>query len=483
MKRMNKANNDIVVAAILFNLILVCFVLLLPRDVDTIYIQNYLVNSGSLLLITVLYMHYILVKGFNIFDPIHIITVICTGLYFIAPIHDILVGNDTWFGYHVLQYGIKAGVFALIGYIAFYLFYDEFIHINNFKYEVSGNTASSGFCNKLDKNTESKIVLFIFFLYVFAFAANVYYLIHSGYANLLYILTAGILGRGRQVAEKVNSIGFIAMFSYMLPTTVLLYWEYGKRKWLTVLLFIPVLMMQITRGFRFLVIQIAITFTAYYFIKANKRLKLYQIILLVCILMIPVLLMTLFRNDIRSGSGMTIAPITYDTFSKALDDAIWDNLRIYNNYYAIVYSVPSRFPYVFLRQILIGTLVMVIPRILWPGKIDTGAGEDLSVIIGQRLAGTGQAYPGLGEFYYAFGVLGIIFFMALYGLWMRYVRKRFLENPKRRTDTIIFAVLLGVNLQILIRGYTPSNFWYVVFSIIPACFVNYLEDTLIRKKS
>ena len=481
--KIDKSDNSVVVAAILFNLIFVCFVLLLPKYADTVYIQNYLVDAGSLLAITVLVMHYLRINSFNIFDPIYFITAIYAGLYFIAPIHDILIGKYTWFGYYLLQYGINSGVYALIGYIAFYVFYSGAIRKTYFSRQGSGNKASPYLNNEPDKNAESQIVLLIFFLYVFTFAANVYYLIHSGYANLLYILTAGLLGKGNQSAETINSIGFIAMFSYMMPTTVLLYWEYGKRKWLTVVLFIPVLMMQITRGFRFLVIQIAITFTAYYFIKVNKRPKLRQMILLVCVLMVPVLLMTIFRNDIRSGTGMTIAQITPDTFSKALDDAIWDNLRIYNNYYAIVHSVPSRFPYVYLRQILIGTLVMVIPRILWPGKIDTGAGEDLSVIIGRRLTGTGQAYPGLGEFYYALGIFGIFFFMALYGLWMRSVKARFLDNPRRKTDVIMFGVLLGANLQILIRGYTPSNFWYVVFSIIPVYLVDFLEDTLCRKKS
>ena len=130
-------------------------------------------------------------------------------------------------------------------------------------------------------------------------------------------------------------------------------------------------------------------------------------------------------------------------------------------------KVPSRFGYVYGRQIIVGTAIMLIPRILWPGKLSPGAGEDITVIIGSRLKGTGQAMPNLGEFYYALGIAGIVICMGVYGLWMRRVKRKLLDGSTRPMDMIRFSILLGVNLQIIIRGYTPSNFWYVVFSLLP----------------
>lgn len=476
---MEKRNTRVVKAAIAFNLMIVCALLLLPMEAGEVYIQNYVVDVCCLLVVSVLYVRYSFVHGFNVFDPILFITLIYSFLYFVAPIYDILIEKYTWFGYRLFQYGVKSSVVALGGYIAFYLLYVGAIRVKSPIQQKNKLTETK---IETDEKSAKLIVMIILFLYAASFAANVFYLLHSGYKNILYILTMGILGKGSESVEELSSIRFVAMFSYCLPTLTLLYWEYGRNKWVTLVLFIPMLMMQITRGFRFIIIQIAVSFVAYYFISRKKKPKLRHLLAILIILMVPVLLMTLFRNDVRSGVGISLGVLPSATLLDALDDAIWDNFRIYNNYYGIVHSIPSRFPYVYLRQILIGTLVMAIPHAVWPGKIATGAGEDLSVIIGSRLAGTGQAYPGLGEFYYAFGIFGVLFFMALYGIWMRHVKVRFFSNPSSRTDTIVFAVLLGANLQILIRGYTPSNFWYVVFSLIPIYIVKSVEATLIRRK-
>ena len=123
---------------------------------------------------------------------------------------------------------------------------------------------------------------------------------------------------------------------------------------------------------------------------------------------------------------------------------------------------------------------MMIPRIIWPNKISPGAGADISQIIGINLFGTGQAYPGLGEYYYAFGVAGVIIFMALYGLIVRCIRNRYLYGARNGYDIIVFSVLLGANLQILIRGYTPSNFWYVVFSLLPVMIIKAVNKSILE---
>ena len=181
--------------------------------------------------------------------------------------------------------------------------------------------------------------------------------------------------------------------------------------------------------------------------------------------MIFVLLMTTFRVAIRSGVGIDTSIINGDMIKDSFDSAFWDNLRIYKNVYGMIPVIPSQYDYVWGRQIVIGTIVMMIPRALWPGKISSYGGEGLTTLIGPNIA-SGQAYPALGEYYYAAGFLGILFFMGLYGHWAKGLKNKYMNNVNS-LDLIYFSVLLGCNLQLIIRGYFPSNFWYLVFAILP----------------
>ena len=467
---------SVVVVQLAINFLLVVAFALFPIHSENVYKWNYIVDVICTLIVVILYSVHIVRFGFDIFDPICIITVIYSFLYFITPIYDIVTGNHAWFGYHLFPYGIKASIIALIGYVSFYLFYT----IGLPSYQPSLHREQRHNYSIRTPASDKVVVIAILVFYCFAFAANLFYLLHSGYGKILYILTMGLLGSGDSGVEQQESIGYIAMFSYCLPTLVLLYWEYGKSKWLTFLMFGLMLMMQVTRGFRFLVVQIAISFASYYYLTRRKRPKLIQLVLLLLLLMVPVLLMTMFRDAVRSGAGISLSDICGASIQKAIEDAILDNFRIYNNFYGIVHTVPQRYGYVYGRQILIGTIVMVIPRVIWPGKISSKAGVDLDRIIGARLAHTGQAYPGLGEYYYAFGILGVIFFMAVYGFWMRRVKERYMGSTNH-LELVTFSVLVASNLQLLIRGYTPSNFWYLVFSLLPVLMAKFLEQSALAR--
>ena len=222
--------------------------------------------------------------------------------------------------------------------------------------------------------------------------------------------------------------------------------------------------MQVTRGFRFFIIQIIITFVSYYYVRLRKRPKLTSLMAAFAILMVFVIGMTIFREAMRWGGNVDFSSITLTKLQEAFDDAIWDNFRIYNNYYGIVGAIPSRYGYVYGRQIILGTLVMVIPRILWPGKISSSANAGLKAIIGPKIA-SGQASPNISEYYYAFGALGVIICMGVFAAVMKIARNKM--NSEDPLDIMIFSVLLGANIQLIIRSYTPSNFWYVIFTLIP----------------
>lgn len=441
------------------------------QDHGSIYTHNLLLDTFYLIVCEMLIASYVAKRGFDIFDPIFFVSAIYLVMFFVTPIYDIMTKNYYWFGYSLFEYGLKASTVAFIGYLAMYICYGINFrlragYLSNSRYERSQPIPVS--------ENRSLILPIIYLMYIVAFVANVYYLVNSGFGNLTYILTLGLRGSGGS-DTVVSNIGFISMFSYSLPTIVLLIWEYSDNKLLKLLLFAPMFMLQVARGFRFFIVQIVITFVAYYYLKKHKRPQLRKILSILVIMMVFLLVMTMFRESIRGGTGIDLSRINGEAVSNALDAAFWDNLRIYQNVYGMVEVIPSRYDFVGIRQIVVGTLVMTIPRAIWPGKISSYGGEGLKTLIGNNIA-SGQAYPTLGEYYYAFGLFGVVLFMIIFGVWLKKLRDRYMysSNP---LDIIYFAVMLGCCLQLIIRGYFPSNFWYLLFAILPIWIVKFMRNS------
>lgn len=431
------------------------------------FINNVVIAVLCLTICMFMVINYSISNGFDMFDPIYFISIIYFFLYFITPLYDIFVGEYYWYGYALFPYGIQATLIAFVGYVSFYFFYRCNFIINKESYKKKVVLSS----NK-QYHTNKKKLSYIYIMYIIAFVANVYYLLNSGFGSLKYILTLGLIGSNVDVTS-MNNIGFISMLSYSLPTIVLLCWEYEKSKVIKILLFVPMFILQVARGYRFFIIQIALTFVSYYYLRNKKRPRVTKLLIIILVMLFFIIIMTIFRDAIRSGNGMDLSRLNFEGITEALDEAFWGNFRIYQNFYGMINVIPDNFDYVGIRQIVIGTIVMMIPRAIWPGKISSYGGEGLRVLIGNKIA-AGQAYPTIGEYYYAFGTLGVIIFMAIFGMWSRRLKNKY-KNSNNKLDIIYFAVLLGCCLQLMIRGYFPSNFWYLVFAVLPIWIIKKLK--------
>lgn len=426
-----------------------------PEEYSDVVKANFYVDIFALDIVIVLMGHYGSRYTFNIFDPMWVFSFMYLMMYFVTPIYDLFIGNHTWYGYSLLQYGVKASIIALLGYISFYIIYSNYITVRKYSSVMPIRDEEEPDIPTYKRDVSVTLILL---MYAVCFAANVFYMVKYYGMSAQALLSFGLL-KGDDVSATSSDIGFISMLSYSLPTATLLYMEYGKSKALKIILFVPMFIMQVTRGFRFFIIQIIITFVSYYYVRLRKRPKLTSLMAAFAILMVFVIGMTIFREAMRWGGNVDFSSITLTKLQEAFDDAIWDNFRIYNNYYGIVGAIPSRYGYVYGRQIILGTLVMVIPRILWPGKISSSANAGLKAIIGPKIA-SGQASPNISEYYYAFGALGVIICMGVFAAVMKIARNKM--NSEDPLDIMIFSVLLGANIQLIIRSYTPSNFWYVI---------------------
>ena len=66
--------------------------------------------------------------------------------------------------------------------------------------------------------------------------------------------------------------------------------------------------------------------------------------------------------------------------------------------------------------------------------------------------------------------------MFIWGAFLKKIERRYRFNMQSKIDLMIFCTVLGVVLQFTIRGYMPSNFWMLVFCIIPYWLVKKLRN-------
>lgn len=454
-----KKNRAIIYLLCLLGLAGFCIFFAPDYQMGLIYTETYWIDALYLFLCSVLFGWRVCTGKFDLFSPITVFSVLYIAMFFFMPMYDICIGELLWFGQDLFACGIKASTIAFAGYMSFLLFFT-----------VRVSHKHSQMNRIIERNTlqiEGKwLVQVIVAGYMICLLANIYYMIFSNGNSLLYILTLGMLGTAGQHSIGEN-IGAISMLSYSLPSFTLLYVEYGNNKILKIAFFALMFVLQVARGFRFFIIQIIIMFGTYYFLRKKKTPRIKDFVILGICLMIPIILMTLFRDSIRSGQGMNLSIVNGESIAEALDAAIFENLRIYKTYYGLIKSVPQMTNYLYGRQMVVYTAVMLIPRAIWHSKPGNPGTEAQLLSLGQAAVDSGSAYPGLGEYYYDSGIIGVIIWSAIFGLWLSKMQRRYRFSAESSVDLMVYSTTLGLILQLVIRGYTPSNFWMFIFCMIP----------------
>lgn len=441
---------------------------MMEGNIEIMYRKTYVVLAGCIIACLILYLKYYLEGTIDIFSPITLFTMVYVVMFYVTPIYDLLIREYTWFNVNLFDQSIRCSFYALIGYVCFFIAYKYRFVINRCE-KLYEKEYTEGKIICFEKCNSDQILLFAVIGYFVCLLANIYYLVSSGGNSVLYILTLGMMGNSGK--EMTSNIGAISMLSYALPSFTLLYVEYGKNRFLKILAFFLMFELQVARGFRFFILQIVFMFGSYYFIKEKKKPKFGQILIILTVTGIPLILMTVFRVSIRSGEGMDLAILSEDVFLDALDAAFWENLRIYKNFYAIVKVVPSQTSYLYGAQTILYTAIMMIPRAIWPNKPGNPGTIAQEIALGKSAVLGGSAYPALGEYYYDIGLLGIVIWMSIFGLFLSRIEDRYRYKAVTKEDLMVFCTVLGNVLQFVIRGYMPSNFWMLVFCIIPYWFV------------
>lgn len=436
----------------LFFLALCCF-----NDFSIEENRLFLVLICSFMIIWGLYLYSFLKRNIDLLEPITFITFMYSIFFIFEPMLDILENKTIWFGYRYTAIGPYATLIATIGYIAFYFGYYSNFRVKKFKKVIV----------KKENNRNKKYAFYGMSTWIVFYLLTVLFLMLSG-KSIGYILSGGMSGSG-DLLEVRNKLGSLAMFSYCLIASWGLYYIYGRNKLVKIITFILTVFAYYIRGYRFIVIIFILTPVVLYYLTNNKRPKIYQLISCTILLVLLIGSIAVARNNVRYGEKVDSSQITWDSSL----EQVKDNFRIYNTYYALVETVPQKKNYLYGQQIFLFTATMFVPRIIWSNKPITSPGL---LIIGDAISDyavkAGTAYPIIGEFYLEFGVIGVLVFMYLYGKLNNYFSSIYIYSKNNIVKILEYTILLLANFQIIIRGYTPSNFYMVVFFILPIFIFN-----------
>ena len=81
-------------------------------------------------------------------------------------------------------------------------------------------------------------------------------------------------------------------------------------------------------------------------------------------------------------------------------------------------------------------------------------------------AKSGMAFPNIGEFYFEFGPIGVVVCMFIFGVLCANL-KVILKKADDIEELIIYSVTFLALVQIIGRGYIPSNFYLLIFLNLP----------------
>lgn len=390
----------------------------------------------------------------DIIEPIVLITLIHILIFEITPLICLMTNEIGWFEKDLWGGCIKGSWISTLGYLSVILAY-----YNSRNYRIIKLT------NKIESKPDKINVRCLYFniiVWLIAFISNLYLIMTSG-KSLRYILTLGFGNVTNNVSSTV-SVGFLGVIAYSMISSYLYIFELSNNRLVKIILFYLMAVTFMVRGFRFILIAVILSPLIFVCLEKKKRPKIWQLMVISMILLIMIGFLGLARNSIRLGIG--ISGISLQSLNiKYIYDVVLDNFSIVKTYYGIIEHIPSELGYTFGSQMLLYTLIMLIPRAFWRGKPQPILREIISVSVSKYAASAGTAYPYIGEFYHEFGIIGVIIFSYFFGRLFNILKKYMYCSDIH--SKILYASIFPLIFQILIRGYTPSNFYMILFVVLP----------------
>lgn len=413
----------------------------------------------GLVLATLLIIHH-WTNGVYLFEPYTMVYAITILLFFYVPIIQFSIGYTTRYGQDVSSLCLKSTSIVIISFIVFQLAYDY--SSNHTESERLENGRMTNTSYEHERTAYSKYPLFLStFLWLTSYALCFYSYLRQGFPAT-YILASGLVGSAEE-SITASSMAFLNYFKYTLISSWLIYYVYGNSKAVKLLGFVLTLGMLSFGGSRSSLLMIIISPFAFYYMKRHETPSFTLIVTSLVVLFLVFSVIQVTRNSIRTGVGFDIS----GRDAVAFLTPYLNEIDGYKLFYQVVDTIPNRMDYLYGSEMFGYTLIMLIPRALWPGKPDPAIHQIVYLSGGTEALLRGNSYPTIGEFYVEFGIPGCVVGMLIVGLICRRLTKLYRTDIVTNDSLALYSLVYSAFFQLTIRGYFPSNCMMLLFLLFP----------------
>lgn len=404
-------------------------------------------------------------RPISLFEPYTMVTLAYVLVYHVAPVFQFSAGNTARYGVDAMPQTVEAVILVIVGHFFFTLAYG---FVGRKKAE---GVLPSMYREPMDKRRLAKIAYIVFAV---CYALAVYYQIGRGF-SLTYIMSGGLTGEQSGTVSE-SSLMFLSYFMYACVGAWAIAFAYGQNRAAKITTFVMLFAIVFFSGTRAAILVPILVPIVIHYIQKGKAPSLASLGIAAGLLVLLFAVMQVARGGVAAGTGLDIGGSTLDDlfgpFYAEIDD--------FKVFYSILGVVPERHGFLCGSQMILYSLVLLVPRAIWPGKPLPQVYDIVNVTYGNQAVLNGVAYPNLGEYYVEFGVIGIIVCMFVLGLLCRYARNLYVKRQGLSLSLVFYSLIYGALFQIIIRGYMPQNFTMMLFLLTPVGLIAYINKRYSR---
>lgn len=402
----------------------------------------------------------------SLFEPYTMVTLVYVLVYHVAPVFQFSAGNTVRYGVDAMPQTVEAVALVIVGHFFFTLAYG---FVGRKKTE---GVLPSMYREPMNKRRLAKIAYIVFAV---CYVLVVYYQIGRGF-SLAYIMSGGLAGEQSGTIGE-SSLMFLSYFRYACVGAWAVAFAYGQNRAAKVITFVMLLAIVFFSGTRAAILVPILAPIVIHHIQKGKAPSLASLGIAAGLLVLLFAVMQVARGGVAAGSGFDIGASTLDDLFSPFFAEI-DDFKVF---YSILGVVPERHGFLYGSQMILYSLVLLIPRAVWPGKPTPQVYDIVNATYGNQAVLNGVAYPNLGEYYVEFGVIGVIVCMFVLGLLCRYARNLYIERQGLSLSLVLYSLIYGSLFQIVIRGYMPQNFTMMMFLLAPVILIAIINKRTFRK--